>query len=121
MPFARDYIDMKWPTAAATYRRSLSEALTAITVAMLDNERDRPDPKVLRAALHRWAFNCGQRDTSRPADVDGALRWGGAEARQRPTAVGEVLGWAGGSSGRSRRAACWVGSPGACWWRRSGA
>jgi hypothetical protein len=31
--FACDYMDMKWPTAAATYRRSISEALTAITVA----------------------------------------------------------------------------------------
>lgn len=73
--FACDYIDMKWPTAAATYRRGLSEALTAITVAMLDNERDRPDPKVLRSALHRWAFNTARRDAPQPADVASALRW----------------------------------------------
>ena len=73
--FACDYIDMKWPSAAATYRRSLSEALTAITVAMLDSERDRPDSKVLRSALHRWAFNCARRDSPRPADVAAALRW----------------------------------------------
>ncbi len=75
LTFACDYMDMKWPTAAATYRRSLSEALTAITVAMLDNERDRPDPKVLRSALHRWAFNCARRNTPRPDEVAAALRW----------------------------------------------
>lgn len=75
LAFACDYIDMKWPTAAATYRRGLSEALTAITVAMLDSDRDRPDPKVLRSALHRWAFNTARRELARPADVAAALRW----------------------------------------------
>ncbi|MFC7659580.1 hypothetical protein ACFQV8_28950 [Pseudonocardia benzenivorans] len=40
LDFACDYIDMKWPRAAATYRRSLSEALTAITPAMLDGRLD---------------------------------------------------------------------------------
>jgi hypothetical protein len=75
MLFARDHIDMKWPTAAATYRRSLSEALTAVTVALLDNERDRPDPKVLRAALHRWAFNTARRDSPCTPEVRAALRW----------------------------------------------
>jgi integrase len=66
---------MKWPTAAATYRRSLSEALTAVTVAMLDSGRDRPDPKVLRAALHRWAFNTARRGSPSPREVQAALRW----------------------------------------------
>jgi integrase len=84
MPFARDYIDMKWPTAAATYRRSLSEALTAVTVAMLDSDRDRPDPKVLRAALHRWAFNTARRDASAGPEVRAALRW--AEGASPPAA-----------------------------------
>lgn len=82
--FACDYIDMKWPTAAATYRRSLSEALTAVTVAMLDNERDRPDPKVLRAALHRWAFNTARRGSPSTPEVRAALRW--AERTSPPVA-----------------------------------
>ncbi|MGD9525152.1 MAG: tyrosine-type recombinase/integrase [Dehalococcoidia bacterium] len=75
LEFACDYIDMKWPTAAATYRRSLSEALTAITVAIIDADRDRPDAKVLRSALHRWAFNTSRRDSDCPVDVRDALRW----------------------------------------------
>lgn len=43
--FACDYTDMKWPTAAATYRRSISEALTAISC--------RPDRTRLREASRR--------------------------------------------------------------------
>ena len=75
--FACDYMDMKWPGAAATYRRSLSEALTAITAALLDDRgTERPDPALLRRALHRWAFNTGRRDDSAcPVDVREALRW----------------------------------------------
>jgi integrase len=73
--FARDYIDMKWPGAAATYRRSISEAMTAITAALVDGERDRPDGPVLRRALHRWAFNTARRSEPFPEDVRAALRW----------------------------------------------
>lgn len=74
--FACAYVDMKWGPAAATYRRSLSEALTAITPALLDGEHGRPDPALIRRALHRWAFNTARRDEPDcPADVRDALRW----------------------------------------------
>ncbi|MGD9529397.1 MAG: tyrosine-type recombinase/integrase [Dehalococcoidia bacterium] len=73
--FARDYIDMKWPGAAATYRRSISEAMTVITAALVDGERDHPDGPVLRRALHRWAFNTARRNEPSPDDVRAALRW----------------------------------------------
>lgn len=83
LDFACEYIDMKWPAAAATYRRGLSEALTAATIAMLDGERGRPDPLVLRRALHRWAFNTSRRDDpGRPQDVGDALVW--ARRHSRP-------------------------------------
>jgi integrase len=76
LDFACEYIDMKWPTAAATYRRGISEALTAATVAMLDGDRGRPDAALLRSALHRWAFNTGRRDDpDRPAEIRDALAW----------------------------------------------
>jgi hypothetical protein len=55
--FACAYMDAKWPAAAATYRRSLSEALTAITPALLTSADGGPDPVLMRRALHRWAFN----------------------------------------------------------------
>lgn len=74
--FACCYMDMKWPPAAATYRRSISEALTVITVALLDGVDGRPDDALIRHALHRWAFNTLRReDPSCPDDVGAALRW----------------------------------------------
>jgi integrase len=74
--FACDYMDMKWPTAAATYRRSISEALTAITVALLEQGRGKPEGVVVRSALHRWAFNTHRRgDPGQPPEVSDALRW----------------------------------------------
>jgi len=75
LPFACDYIDMKWPLAAATYRRSLSEALTAITPAMLAAGRPgEPAGPELRRALHLYAFNTLRRDES-PSEVRDVLDW----------------------------------------------
>jgi integrase len=74
--FACDYMDMKWSPAAATYRRSLSEALTAITPALFDTDHGQPDGVLIRSALHKWAFNTNRRnDPSRPYEVTEALRW----------------------------------------------
>jgi len=74
--FACDYMDMKWGPAAATYRRSLSEALTAITVALFETDRGQPEGVLLRSALHKWAFNTNRRgDPNCPQKVAEALRW----------------------------------------------
>jgi integrase len=73
--FACQYMDMKWPAAAATYRRSLSEALTAMTPALLTSSRGRPDDAATRAALHRWAFNSARRGSEAPSQIADALRW----------------------------------------------
>jgi integrase len=74
--FACDYMDMKWDPAAATYRRSLSEALTAITPALFDTDHGQPDGILIRSALHKWAFNTTRRnDPHRPQKVIETLRW----------------------------------------------
>ena len=73
--FACDFIDMKWPRAAATYRRSIAEALVSVTVALLDDQRGGPDRRVLRGALFRWAFNTQRRGTVGPAEIAAALGW----------------------------------------------
>lgn len=79
------YADMKWPHVAATTRRTHAEALTALTVPMLASGRNRPDGKLLRKALVRWAFNTTQRgDPTCPPEVREALRW--AERNSRPVA-----------------------------------
>jgi integrase len=73
--FACDYMDMKWPTAAATYRRSISEALTAITVAMMERGHGEPEGVIVRSGLYGWAFNTNRRDDpGRPSEVSDTLR-----------------------------------------------
>lgn len=74
--FACRYVDMKWPRAAATYRRGIAEAMTTITSALLCPGRGKPDDAAIRSALCGWAFNAGRRDDpSRPEDVSAVLRW----------------------------------------------
>ncbi|WP_208648612.1 tyrosine-type recombinase/integrase [Micromonospora inaquosa] len=73
---ACSFPDMKWPHVAATTRRTHAEALTAITVLMLTNGKGRPDAKLLRHALGRWAFNTTRRNAEGvPEEVVKALGW----------------------------------------------
>lgn len=72
--FACRYVDMKWPAAAATYRRGIAEALCSVTVALLPDD-GRPDARRLRASLMYWAFNTGRRTAERPPQVAQCLDW----------------------------------------------
>ena len=71
---ARGYAQVKWPQLAGTSRRSVAEALTTVTVALMATRRGAPDPPVLRAALFGWAFNPARRGEP-PAEVAAALAW----------------------------------------------
>lgn len=76
--FACQYMDAKWPKVAATTRRTIAEALTAITATMLTTDRGQPDGELLRASLKRWAFNSVRRkDPHCPTAVTNALDWVG--------------------------------------------
>ena len=76
------FVDMKWPRVAATTRRTHAEALTTVTVAMLAAARARPDDRLIRSALCRWAFNTNRRgDPACPTEVRDALRWVGSHTR----------------------------------------
>jgi integrase len=80
--FACAFADMKWPSVAATTRRTHAEALTAVTTAMFTNDRGKPNDKLVRAALKRWAFNTGRRgDPHCLDDVRDALRWVASHTR----------------------------------------
>jgi hypothetical protein len=84
--FACDYVDAKWPKSAATTRRTVPEAMTAVTCSMLTTDRGRPDGVQLRFALKRFAFNTGRRDGSnQPRQVTEALSW--ASRHTRPVAA----------------------------------
>jgi hypothetical protein len=70
------FADMKWPHVAATTRRTHAEALTALTVLLLTGTRGRPDGKLLRHALGRWAFNTNRRETGdMPTPIRQTLDW----------------------------------------------
>lgn len=93
--FACEYVDMKWPRAAANSRRSIADALVAIAPVMLKGRKAGTDAKVLRKALHRWAFNSAQRDSA-PDDVRALLKWAAASSKPlaelaRPEIIRAVL------------------------------
>lgn len=74
--FACQYVDMKWPNAAATYRRTIAESLTAVTPVLLKQGKGRPNEKAIRSVLVGWSFNPTKRELEdKPADVATTLRW----------------------------------------------
>lgn len=84
--FACEYADLKWPQVAATTRRTHAEVLTTATMALLTSDRGRPDDRVLRSALCRWAFNTARRNAEEPpAAYRAALRWAQSHTRSLST------------------------------------
>ncbi|TQJ90015.1 tyrosine-type recombinase/integrase [Streptomyces sp. SLBN-31] len=74
--FALKYLAMKWPHAAPNTRDGINEALTAATMALLDERPGRPADDVLRKALRNWAFVLpGPDDRELPVEVANALHW----------------------------------------------
>ncbi|WP_432981558.1 tyrosine-type recombinase/integrase [Dactylosporangium sp. CA-233914] len=65
---AIEFVDMKWPRAAATQRKSIAESLATVTPALLSTDRGAPTDAEIRRALYRWAFNKAQRDAGPPPD-----------------------------------------------------
>lgn len=72
---ALDYIDMKWPGAAAKSRISAVETLVAVTPVLVRAGHGSPDPAVLRAALRRSAFVPPRRADPLPSETRSALSW----------------------------------------------
>jgi len=73
--FAQNYVDMKWPRAAAKSRAGNADALATITPMMLATERAKPADRVLRKALTGWAFNTKLRSANKPPEIERALKW----------------------------------------------
>ncbi|MFC9092155.1 tyrosine-type recombinase/integrase [Streptomyces sp. NPDC057072] len=74
--FALKYLAMKWPHAAPNTRNGINEALTAVTVALLDERPGRPADELLRKSLRNWAFVLPSPDDRElPPDVADALHW----------------------------------------------
>ncbi|WP_150136050.1 hypothetical protein [Streptomyces hyaluromycini] len=54
---AREYIEQRWDRTPGNTRRTLADALAAITPAFVEPGASYPAPRVLRRALYSWAFN----------------------------------------------------------------
>lgn len=72
---------MKWDDAAPTHRKSIADALTPITEAMIAADRGRPRHKVPRRAI-RIHCNKERRSREHPHDVAAALVWLPQNTRQ---------------------------------------
>ena len=70
-----DYVDTKWPHAAAKSRDSLTDALATVTAALVTSADSSPDPALLRVALRQHLLPPPMRDAEIPADIEQAIRW----------------------------------------------
>src|SRR5690349_21340850 len=80
-----DYAAAKWPYAAPNHRKSIAEALTDATEAMLATEKPPYRVEDIRRALRTWAFSDRLRGATEPPE-DLALiihigRWLAREGR----------------------------------------
>lgn len=73
--FVLAYVDMKWPRAAATTRNSMTDALSTVTAALVDDRPGQPEVRLLRRALRQFALVPSSRTLPRPAEVAAALGW----------------------------------------------
>lgn len=74
--FALKYLAMKWPHAAPNTRSGINEALTAVTMALLDERPGRPAEELIRKALRNWAFVLPAPDERElPTEIANTLHW----------------------------------------------
>jgi integrase len=71
-----DYAATKWPYAAPNHRKSIAEALTDATEAMLVTDEPPYPVEEIRRALRTWAFSDRLRGaTEPPEDLAAIVRW----------------------------------------------
>ncbi len=74
---ACSYVDLKWPRVAAMTRKTAAEALTAVIPQLFARTKGKPDDRLIRTALRRWAFNTPARadEDAMPPEIRAALSW----------------------------------------------
>jgi integrase len=75
--FACSYAAMKWRYSSPNYRRSIAEALTDATEALLTDAPMRPPSADLRKALREWAFSSRIRnqESAPPPELASVIQW----------------------------------------------
>lgn len=72
---ACDYVDMRWPEAAANTRQTIAEALVRVSPAFFNGGRGKPADAEIRSMLRGWAFNSDQRAKGIPEEHRDAIDW----------------------------------------------
>jgi integrase len=73
---ACSYVDLKWPRVAAMTRKTIAEALTAAVPQLFARTKGKPEDRLIRTALRRWAFNTPARtDDAMPPEIRSTLSW----------------------------------------------
>ncbi|WP_433297409.1 tyrosine-type recombinase/integrase [Actinoplanes sp. CA-030573] len=76
------YVDLKWPRVAAMTRKTNAEALTAVMPMLFKRTTGKPDDRLIRTALRRWAFNTTARSAEdQPDEIRRTLAWVARNAR----------------------------------------
>ncbi|MFJ7903529.1 tyrosine-type recombinase/integrase [Streptomyces sp. NPDC096198] len=70
----REYMAMRWPTAAAKTREGIADGLAAVTLALVEQEHKMPSPEELRLAF-RWAVIPKNAELDPPEELEDAYRW----------------------------------------------
>jgi integrase len=83
--FCQAYVAMRWDSAAAKTRDSITDSLATATLAMVEAGRDLPAGKELRAAFI-WAILPVNAAAESPEHLDVPLRW----LRQRSLLLGAI-------------------------------
>jgi integrase len=91
---ACSYSLMKWPNIAAKHRANIAEALATVTPVLVSSGKSgRPDPKVLRHALHSWAFQAARGYDGQPVRNDQGEPVARKDTADPPAEVTEALVW----------------------------
>ena len=70
------YVDMKWKTAAATYRRSIAEALVTATIPMFKSDRESRMTSSLGPRCFAGLLTLsGGLTLEQPQEISATLRW----------------------------------------------
>ena len=72
--FAREYMRVRWRTAAAKTREGLADSLATVALAMMGDGDDAPTLEDVRRAV-RWAVVPAHKDEEPPEDLGAACAW----------------------------------------------
>ncbi|WP_344278639.1 tyrosine-type recombinase/integrase [Actinomadura napierensis] len=72
--FCKAYVGVRWDGAAAKTRDSITDSLATVTLAMVEDGRDRPSHQALRRAF-LWAVTPANEGADVPDEFTTGLRW----------------------------------------------